>query len=154
MDNMALNFLLYEDSGIAPARITVYFAAGQIQYREMAALKERVERVGAGIVVEGWTTGERDAAMTRDSDYDILRYMSVEEQKDFHGARYFPRVSNTEKNERRRLGLPLHVNYALVDRADEPRPEHGGGAHGQSGAFSAWRKGVSDMVDRIRSTGR
>ncbi len=153
MDNIALEFLLNE-AAIPPARITLYLAEPQERYRELAALKARVERAGGHVVVEGITTGERDAAMTRDSDYDILRYMSVEEQKAFYGERYFPRVSNTEKNERRRLGLPLHVNHALVDKADEPRSAHEGAIHSPSGAFATLRKGVSNMVDKMKSKGQ
>jgi hypothetical protein len=34
--------------------------------------------------------------MTRDSDYDVLRYMSVEEQRVEHGVDYYARVSATE----------------------------------------------------------
>lgn len=151
MDTMALNFLL-DEARVAPARITVYLAEPQVRYREHAALKARVERAGGHVVLEGLTTGDRDAAMTRDSDYDILRYMSVEEQKEFYGERYFPRVSNTEKNERRRLGLPLHTNHALVDKADETRPTHEGRAQSQGGAFASLKKSVSNMVNRVKST--
>ena len=118
MDNMALDFLL-DEAGVSPERITLYLAEPQEWYRELVALKARVERVGGHVVVEGMTIGEHDAAMTRDSDYDILWYLSVEEQKAFYGERYVLRVSNTEKNRRRRHGL-LHVNHALVDKLGEP----------------------------------
>lgn len=55
-------------------------------------------------VEEAVTTRERDAAMTRDSDYDILRYRTEEEARAVYGSGWWPRVSNTEMNERRRAG--------------------------------------------------
>lgn len=55
-------------------------------------------------VCEAATTRDRDAAMTRDSDYDILRYRTEEEAKEVYGTGWWPRVSNTEMNERRRAG--------------------------------------------------
>ncbi|KAF9477651.1 hypothetical protein BDN70DRAFT_880911 [Pholiota conissans] len=110
MDTMALQYLLKED--VHPSRITLYLAEFQAT-SHMREKKTWFEGLGGTVMVEGLSTGERDAAMTRDSDYDILRYMSIDEQKVFYGDRYYPRVSATEKNERRRLGLLLHVNYAL-----------------------------------------
>ncbi|KAF4612926.1 hypothetical protein D9613_010928 [Agrocybe pediades] len=103
-DTLALQYLV--EKGVEPDRITVYLTEFEKRYygKSYAWLVE----AGGEVHEEGVTTGERDAAMTRDSDYDILRYMSVEEQKVFYGERYFPRVSNTERNERRRKGLPLH----------------------------------------------
>lgn len=106
MDTLAFQFLMRE--GVDPSRVTVYFA--EFQEWVMASLKEHRENLGAKTVVEGLTTADRDGVMTRDSDYDILRYMDTEEQKAFYGARYYPRVSNTENNERRRLGARLPVN--------------------------------------------
>ena len=53
-------------------------------------------------VIKGWHT-ERDAAMTRDSDYDILWVRSDEETKVLYGTKYRPgRVSGTQKNKDRR----------------------------------------------------
>ncbi|KJA23956.1 hypothetical protein HYPSUDRAFT_201071 [Hypholoma sublateritium FD-334 SS-4] len=152
MDTMARNFLL-DEAAVAPERVTVYFSEQQVLWDpELAALKARVERLGGHVVVEGMSTGVRDAAMTRDSDYDILRYMSVEEQKAFYGKRYFPRVSNTEKNERRRLGLPLHVNHER-DKVDQARlAADESGKDSRNGALATWKKGVSNMVNRVRST--
>lgn len=84
--------------------------------------------------------------MTRDSDYDILRYMSVEEQRTFYGERYYPRVSATEKNERRRMGLPLHVNYELVGERNQGHLSH-------EETPSPWAKRIKSWVMR-RSTRR
>ena len=107
IDTMALDFLISQ--GVPTASITVYVA--EFQDAERCA----AELLGCKVRVEGATTGERDAAMTRDSDYDILRYMTPLEARDFYGDAYWPRISNTEKNERRRKELPLHSNPA--DRA-------------------------------------
>jgi hypothetical protein len=109
IDTIALRFLI--SRGVSPSKITVYLTEYEDQVLR-SALKW-FEDLGGNIEVEGIVTGDRDAAMTRDSDYDVLRYMSMEEQKTEYGEMYYPRVSATEKNERRRLGLPLHVNYAL-----------------------------------------
>jgi hypothetical protein len=61
--------------------------------------------VNANGVEDAYTTCDRDAAMTRDSDYDILRYRTEEEAKKVYGSAWWPRVSNTEMNERRRRGI-------------------------------------------------
>lgn len=109
VDTLALKYLVA--NGVEASRITVYLADF-----EQPLIKDQLQwfrDLGGKFHVEGVRTSDRDAAMTRDSDYDILRYMPVDEQKAFYRDRYFPRVSATEKNERRRLGLPLHVNYTL-----------------------------------------
>lgn len=53
--------------------------------------------ISVHIKVEGQTTSERDAAMTRDSGYDVLRYMMVEEQRIKYGDNYDPRISATQR---------------------------------------------------------
>lgn len=58
----------------------------------------------------------RDAACTRASHYDILRYPTVEEQRVEYGAGYRERVSGTQKNEIRRrggVGLVWNVEEAV-----------------------------------------
>ncbi|KAF8157803.1 hypothetical protein B0H34DRAFT_429098 [Crassisporium funariophilum] len=110
MDSEALKYLV--DQGLDISRITIYLA--EFERYTLASRIQWFLDLGGKVKVEGVTTGDRDAAMTRDSNYDILRYMSIEEQQEFFGDMYYPRVSATEKNERRRLGLPLHVNHALV----------------------------------------
>ena len=102
VDALALQYLL--DKGVHPSRITVYLAEFQGKFDNS---RKWFERLGGNVLIEGLTTRMRDAAMTRDSNYDILRYMSVKEQMEFFGARYYPRISNTEMNERRRNGLSI-----------------------------------------------
>ncbi|KAF8961450.1 hypothetical protein BDZ97DRAFT_1829379 [Flammula alnicola] len=148
MDTMALQYLI--EQGVHPSRITVYFA--EFQERDLADLIERFKGLGGNIWVEGVTTSDRDAAMTRDSDYDILRYMPIEEQKLFYGARYYPRVTATEKNERRRKGLPLHVNHELV----EWEVQRGGQNILQEGGStsSGWRMRMRKVLGRISNRPR
>lgn len=104
IDTLALRFLV--DQGVNPAKITVYLA--EFQERIYRSSLEWLEGLGGHIHVEGVTTSDRDAAMTRASDYDILRYMTVQEQMAHYGEDYYPRISATQMNERRRQGLPLY----------------------------------------------
>jgi hypothetical protein len=56
---------------------------------------------------------ERDSAMTRDSDYDILWIRPPEEQKKKYGKKYDPnRVTGTEKNKLRRSNKELEIMKA------------------------------------------
>jgi hypothetical protein len=102
IDTLALHFLMAE--GVSPSQITVYLA--RFEYNN-SALRQRFQDLGVNVVeaVAATTTGERDAAMTAASDYDILRYRSEEECKTLYGPLWYPRVSNTEMNERRREAL-------------------------------------------------
>jgi hypothetical protein len=109
VDQESLKWLL--ENGVPPENITVYLAHFQEKY--LLPDLEYFTSQGGRIKVEGLTTADRDAAMTRDSDYDILKFMTVEESKIFYGKAYYPRISNTEKNERRRKGLLLHYNPAF-----------------------------------------
>ena len=45
----------------------------------------------------------RDARMTRASDYDILWARTEDEERELYGERWRPRVSATEMNRLRRL---------------------------------------------------
>ncbi|PPQ63886.1 hypothetical protein CVT24_010353 [Panaeolus cyanescens] len=119
IDTMALDYLL-QTAKVDPYRITVYFA--EFQKKEMAELQRRLAQEGYSVdmEVEGITTGQRDEAMTRDSDYDILRFMTKDEQRALYGPRYYPRISNTEKNYRRRNGLPLHDNAGFSTSQNVP----------------------------------
>ena len=67
---------------------------------------ETYRKQGFGVkVVNGWHT-ERDAEMTRDSDYDILWIRPDEETKVLYGKKYRPgRISGTQKNKDRREQL-------------------------------------------------
>ena len=57
------------------------------------------------LVVKGRGHTERDEAMTGQSDYDILKYLTEEECRALYGASYRPRISGTQKNEIRRWEL-------------------------------------------------
>lgn len=99
IDADALSYLLLYP--VSPDRITIFVARGEddVWGKQFRALGVRVE------VVEGHTSGERDAAMTRASTYDILRWREPEEAKEFYGLLWRERyVTNTERNWRRRNG--------------------------------------------------
>ena len=119
IDTVSLHYLL---TLIPASRITVYLARFEAVARRSSYAP--FEATGGKIVVEGATTGERDAAMTRDSDHDILRYMPEDEARAFYGPAYLPRVTNTEKNERRRKREPLHYNPAL-EKAEKEKERDG-----------------------------
>lgn len=100
VDNLSLNHLLSQR--VDPTRICIYMASF-----EYAIPQLRREFEAKGVMVlntGGVTTRERDAAMTRNSEYDILRYRSEAEAREVYGRSWRPRVSNTEMNERRRRG--------------------------------------------------
>ncbi|KAF2502652.1 hypothetical protein BU16DRAFT_16490 [Lophium mytilinum] len=99
VDTLALQFLLDPFHDVGPSRITIFMA--EFEFASRGWRQGYVEK-GVKIWEEGITTRERDAAMTRESDYDILRYRTEEETKELYGAAWWPRVSNTEMNERRR----------------------------------------------------
>ncbi|KAG6842292.1 hypothetical protein C0991_010580 [Blastosporella zonata] len=105
IDSMALQYVVSE--GVEPAKITVYLTEYENRIRRHQY--KWLEELGGVVQVEGGPTSERDAAMTRDSDYDILRYMSVEEQRIHYGSAYYPRISATQNNERRRMGLQSQI---------------------------------------------
>lgn len=107
IDAMSLRYLI--DQGVCPSRITIYLA--EFERHTLASRIQWFVDLGGNVKVEGSTFTKRDEVMTRDSDYDILRYMPIEEQRQLYGGKYRPRVSGTEKNDRRRKGLPLHVNH-------------------------------------------
>jgi hypothetical protein len=109
IDTLALHFLLSPPPPMTPCppeRITVFMA--QFEYADLA---RRQHYLSLGINVRevatagaGTTTRMRDEEMTRCSEYDILRYRTEEEAKEEYGEGWWPRVSNTEVNERRRKG--------------------------------------------------
>ncbi|KAI5848220.1 hypothetical protein BZA05DRAFT_446517 [Tricharina praecox] len=109
IDTLCLSHLL--SAPISACRITVYLA--DFENHTLRSSYAAFEAAGGKIKVEGATTGARDAAMTRDSDYDILRYLNEHEAREYYGEAYTPRISNTQKNERRRRGEPLHYNPAF-----------------------------------------
>ncbi|RDW84127.1 uncharacterized protein DSM5745_04453 [Aspergillus mulundensis] len=102
VDADALEYLL--NYHITPSRITIFMTIG-----EDNAWGKHFREKGVNVhVLEDRlaTTQNRDAAMTAASDYDILRWRTDEEAKEFYGPLYRPgRVTNTERNWRRRRGL-------------------------------------------------
>lgn len=120
IDALGLEYLLSRD--VEQSRIKIYMAAFEIA-APPAFVAEMKRRLGDHGVMEAkredgtgaLTTWDRDAAMTRDSDYDILRFRTEREQKSIYGDRWRPRVSNTERNWRRRKGEDRmeerHVEY-------------------------------------------
>ncbi|KAL1600790.1 hypothetical protein SLS60_007178 [Paraconiothyrium brasiliense] len=84
----------------------------------MKDLSVNVHRVEDAI-----TTQDRDAAMTRDSDYDILRYLTEEEAKKLYGEGWWPKVTNTELNERRREAIMSQKN--VVGEGERGEEEEG-----------------------------
>lgn len=93
--------------------------------------------VNVHCVSDAVTTRERDAAMTRDSDYDILRYRTEAEARELYGAGWWPRVSNTEMNERRRVG-DGRQGYGVgagvgVEGGGDARGGDGGDGEGSNG---------------------
>ncbi|KAF1950218.1 hypothetical protein CC80DRAFT_353621, partial [Byssothecium circinans] len=111
-DTMAREYLLSLD-GFDPKRTTVCMAqfeyADETWRRELEALGVNVEEVSTG--GRATTTRMRDEFMTGVSGWDVLRRMCAnweymcrteEEAKEFYGKGWWPRVSNTEINGRRR----------------------------------------------------
>jgi hypothetical protein len=127
IDTLALHFLLAQD--VPASKISVYMA--EFEYNNVK-WRQGYEELGVHVVlaVPGTTTGERDAAMTRASDYDILRYRTEDEARELYGTSWWPRVTNTEMNERRRAALregktPVrtYVRHAAGIQMDEERDE-------------------------------
>ncbi|KAJ4304713.1 hypothetical protein N0V90_000240 [Kalmusia sp. IMI 367209] len=122
-DALALQYLLSQS--VPPSQITIYMANF-----EYANITWRTGFTSLGVnvkcVEEAITTRERDAAMTRDSDYDILRYRTEQEAKELYGSVWWPRVSNTEMNERRRKGISSQA-YKLDEDEEEVKDESNGG---------------------------
>lgn len=82
-------------------------------------------------VIYGFESHEaKDAAMTKNSDYDIAFVRSVEEQKALYGNRFRPRISGTEKNLLRRnlfvaVPAPSFDFFVVLDFEavfDKPQP--------------------------------
>lgn len=102
IDTLSLHYLISKH--IDPLRITIYMA--HFEYLN-TTWRSQIISLGVNVrdVEDAVTTRDRDATMTRDSDYDILRYRTEEEAKKMYGNMWWPRVSNTEMNERRRRGI-------------------------------------------------
>ncbi|KAL5041592.1 hypothetical protein BDW71DRAFT_201250 [Aspergillus fruticulosus] len=102
VDADALDYLL--NYPILTSRITIFMTVSEEKawgntFREHGVSVHVLEDRQA-------TTQNRDAAMTAASDYDILRWRTEEEAREFYGELYRPgRVTNTERNWRRRKVL-------------------------------------------------
>lgn len=110
VDADALKYLLAYP--VSPDRITIFVTPGekQIWGRAFDQLKVNVHQV------EGQTSGERDAAMTQASSYDILRWRRQEEAKEFYGSMWRDgHVTNTERNWRRRRGIGMDESVREED---------------------------------------
>jgi hypothetical protein len=137
IDTLTLHYLVAKT--IDKSRITVYMA--HFEYL-VATWRSQYLDLGVNVrdVVDAGTTRERDAAMTRDSDYDILRYRTEEEAKALYGSQWWPRVSNTEMNERRRRGVTsggynLGGSVASVQGVEATKEKDDGGLRGRFGKF-------------------
>lgn len=140
IDALALDFLLAQ--GVSTDRIDVYMGWFEKMGRNYEHIQKKLgekdvqevtvrtreahglERVGQEIN----TTQERDAAMTAASDYDILRFRTETEQKRQFGHCWQPRVSNTERNWRRRERNPNPIMARYYD-------EHGENGHQENATY-------------------
>lgn len=126
IDTLSLHYLL--STHIHPSRITIFMA-----HFEYLNTTWRSQNVSLGVnvrdVEDALTTRDRDAAMTRQSDYDILRYRTEEEAKRLYGNRWWPRVSNTEMNEKRRKGIVSQAHISeekeRIETSSEGNKENG-----------------------------
>ncbi|KAB8229841.1 hypothetical protein ETB97_002726 [Aspergillus alliaceus] len=103
VDRVALEYLLAYP--VPPSHITIFVTPTEdyLLGDEFRSFKVNVQVVGGGPNV---TTQERDAAMTRASSYDILRWRTRREARKFYGVMYREGyVTNTERNWRRRKGI-------------------------------------------------
>lgn len=99
VDADALAYLL--ESNVPPSDITVCVTPAE---DSIWGAKFRAQ--GVNVHVEGTTPRERDAAMTRRSGYDILRWRTESEAREFYGKFYREgHITNTETNWTRRKGL-------------------------------------------------
>jgi len=66
---------------------------------------EALKKMEIEVCVRGKSHTQRDVAMTKESDYDILKYLTREECIQLYGDKYRERVSGTELNEQRRAAM-------------------------------------------------
>ena len=102
VDADALAYLL--SYPIDPKRITIFMTIGEDRAFGNGF---RARGVNTHVLPDpSATSGMRDAAMTEASDYDILRFRTDEEGREFFGDMHREGfVTNTERNWRRRRGL-------------------------------------------------
>lgn len=100
IDTLALNYLLSQN--VTRSRIHVYMF--ETEARNQKARVESLKKMRIDVCVKGKSHTQRDYAMTEESDYDILKYLTKEECMALYGNKYRERISGTELNERRRAG--------------------------------------------------
>lgn len=102
VDADALDYLLAYP--VSPDRITIFVTPGEMHIWEekSSQMKVHVHEI------REQTPGERHAAMTHASSYDILRWRKQDEAKELYGNMWRAgRVTKTERNWRRRRGIGL-----------------------------------------------
>jgi hypothetical protein len=111
VDADALAYLLqyHEEHPDSKIRVTVYVTLHEHQtWGDVLRSRDGGKGVLDVCVVDTQDPRERDAAMTRDSTYDILRWRTEEEARLFYGSLYREGVvTSTERNWRRRRGLDV-----------------------------------------------
>lgn len=108
--SFALDFLLSQNV----TRSRIHFYMFESEARNKKGRIEALKKVGIHVCVRGKIHTQRDVAMTKESDYDILKYLTREERMKLYGDRYRERVSGTELNEQRRAAMERELG------ADEP----------------------------------
>ena len=109
VDADALVYLL--EYPVSPDRITIFMTTAEDRLWGTGFRKLKVN-----VHIQGQTSAERDAAMTQASTYDILRWRPADEAKQFYGPMWREGyVTNTERNWRRRRGIPLDTVVSLTE---------------------------------------
>lgn len=142
VDADALDFLLAYP--VAPSRIIIFVTPAE---EGMWGGHFRARGVHLQ-VVEGQMSRDRDAALTRASDYDILRLRTKEEAQAFHGQLWRDGyVTNTERNWKRRqkIAEDVVVSAEDINRAMGHTPEKPSSTDG--GIFTKW---VDRNLNRYR----
>jgi len=101
IDSVAPDFLLSRN--ITRSRIHVYMFESEA--RNKKGRVEALKKMGMEVCVRGKSHTQRDVAMTKESDYDVLKYLSKEECMILYGDIYRERVSGMELIERRRAEM-------------------------------------------------
>ncbi len=101
IDSVALDFLLSQN--VPRSCIHVYMFESEA--RNKNGRVDALRKMGIKVCVRGKSHTQRDVAMTKESDYDILKYLTGKECTELYGDKYRERVSGTELNERRRAAM-------------------------------------------------
>jgi hypothetical protein len=130
-DTLALNSLLQRDGPVIKHRITIY-ASSRYNVAKFEAVgiatstdpsSDNAVASGHSVRPKGRRHGEkartrhlqRDARVTRASNYDILWTKSEEEARKLYGDKYWSRVSATELNRLRRLEVLEEARTAIAE---------------------------------------